>query len=165
MIYRKVDFPEKEKLKQLSVLSYGIYKDMLSEEGWDAMNCNLDDDIMWEKLINDSSVFICENEGNIIGSAYFIPQGHPTSIYPTDWSYIRMISVHPDNQKKGIGTRLLAHCIDYAKQEGEKIVGLHTAEKMIAARRIYERFGFNKVRQLDSFFGWEYWLYRLDLKI
>ena len=164
MVYKCLHEVEKSILQQLSIDAYGMYKNILTVEGWNSMSKGLNNDEMWMQLINNSTIMICENEGRIIGSAYLIPSGHPTEIYPADWSYIRMISVHPDYQRMGIASHLTCQCIEYAKTSNEKVIGLHTAEIMTAARSIYNKLGFKKVKQIQPLFGLEYWLYKLDLK-
>jgi ribosomal protein S18 acetylase RimI-like enzyme len=76
---------------------------------------------------------------------------------------IRMVGVHPDADGKGIAQSLTRLCIDKAKETGEKTIMLHTAEIMHAARHIYEKLGFQKVRPLDTHYGLQYWLYQLNI--
>ena len=99
----------------------------------------------------------------LIGMAYLVPSGNPTHIYPADWSYIRMVGVHPEYRGMGIAKRLTQMCVDHARQANEKIVGLHTSEKMDDARHIYESIGFKIDKELDTIYGMRYWLYKLEL--
>jgi ribosomal protein S18 acetylase RimI-like enzyme len=136
MVYKCLHEVEKSILQQLSIDAYGMYKNILTLEGWNSMSNVLNNDEMWMQLINNSTIIICENEESIIGSAYLISSGHPTEIYPADWSYIRMISVHPNYQGMGIASHLTCRCIEYAKARNERVIALHTAEIMTAARSI-----------------------------
>jgi ribosomal protein S18 acetylase RimI-like enzyme len=164
LIYRQGKSTEKESLKQLGILSYHQFSQTLPAEDWATMDRFLNNDKMWEKLVNGSAIFVCEDRGEIIGMAYLVPHGNPTAIYPTDWSYVRMVSVHPEYRGKGIAKRLTQMCVDYAKETQEKIVGLHTSEKMEDAQRIYESIGFRRYKEIDPIYGMRYWLYKLEIE-
>ena len=163
LIYREGSTNEKESLQQLGILSYNQFSKILSPADWNTMDRLLNNDTMWEQLVNNSKIFVCEDKEKIIGMAYLVPSGNPTHIYPADWSYIRMVGVNPEYRGKGIAKRLTQMCIDYAKQSNEKIVGLHTSEKMDDARHIYESLGFTIFKEIDPIYGMKYWLYKLEL--
>jgi ribosomal protein S18 acetylase RimI-like enzyme len=163
LIYREGSIDEKESLKQLGILSYGQFAKILSGAGWSTMDQFLNDDAMWDQLVNGSKIFVCEDNGKIIGMAYLVPSGNPTAIYPAAWCYIRMVGVNPDYRGKGIAKRLTQLCIDFAKQSGEKIAGLHTSEKMNDARHIYESLGFIIHKEIEPRYGMKYWLYKLEI--
>jgi ribosomal protein S18 acetylase RimI-like enzyme len=163
LIYREGSPGEKKSLQQLGILSYNQFSKILSPAGWNTMDRFLNNDDMWDQLVNGSKIFICENKEKIIGMAYLVPSGNHTHIYPADWSYIRMVGVNPEYRGKGIAKRLTQMCVDYARQSNEKIVGLHTSEKMDDARHIYESIGFTIFKEIDPIYGMKYWLYKLDL--
>ena len=91
--------------------------------------------------------------------AFLVPSGNPTKIYSSETSIIRMVGVHPDASGKGIAQTLTRLCMEKAEQTGEKKISLHSAEVMYAARHIYEKLGFKKIRLLDEHYGLTYWLY------
>jgi ribosomal protein S18 acetylase RimI-like enzyme len=95
--------------------------------------------------------------------AFLVPSGNPTKIYSKETSYIRMVGVHPDADGKGIAQTLTRLCVDKAKETGEKTISLHSAEIMYAARHIYEKLGFKKIRLLDEHYGLKYWLYEYSI--
>ncbi|MEI9807793.1 MAG: GNAT family N-acetyltransferase [Bacteroidota bacterium] len=162
-IYRQGSPDQKEALQQLGILSYNQFKSVLSPADWQTMDRFLRNDKMWTQLVNNSTIFVCEYNAMLIGMAYLVPAGNPTHIYPADWSYIRMVGVHPGYRGKGIAKRLTQMCVDHARQSNEKIVGLHTSEKMNDARHIYESTGFKIYKEIDPIYGMKYWLYRLDI--
>ena len=115
------------------------------------------------ELLNKSYGLVCETETNkIIASVFLLPSGNPTIIYPNDWSYIRLLGVLPAYRGNAIGRELIKKCIILAKDNNEKTIALHTSEFMPLAKRMYEDFGFVKVKELDVF-NKIYWLYKLDL--
>jgi ribosomal protein S18 acetylase RimI-like enzyme len=73
-----------------------------------------------------------------------------------------MVGVDPEAAGNGIAQNLTRLCIEKAAATGEHTISLHSAEIMFAARHIYEKLGFKKVRLLDSHYGLQYWLYRYD---
>jgi ribosomal protein S18 acetylase RimI-like enzyme len=74
-----------------------------------------------------------------------------------------MVGVHPEAGGKGIAQALTRLCINKAIETGEKTISLHSADVMYAARHIYEKLGFKKIRLLDEHYGLKYWLYRFDI--
>jgi ribosomal protein S18 acetylase RimI-like enzyme len=65
---------------------------------------------------------------------------------------IRMLAVDPAAQGSGVGTALVAACLDRARAEGRTGVFLHSLPVMTGAQRIYERFGFRRVPERDWVF-------------
>jgi ribosomal protein S18 acetylase RimI-like enzyme len=53
--------------------------------------------------------------------------------------------------------------MEKAVETGERSISLHSAEIMFAARHIYEKLGFKKIRLLDSHYGLQYWLYKYEI--
>ena len=109
-------------------------------------------------MINNSYGFVCEEDDRFLGMAFLVPSGNPTKIYSKETSYIRMVGVHPAAVGNGIAQELTRLCIEKAKATGRKTISLHSAEIMYAARHIYEKLGFKKIRLLDSHYGLQYWL-------
>jgi GNAT superfamily N-acetyltransferase len=107
---------------------------------------------------------VCENANELVGMAFLIPNGNPTTIFEKEWCYIRLVGVHPKFEGKGIGRKLTQMCIDKAKETGEKTIALHTSEFQNAARHIYESLGFVKQKDLDLIYGKQYYLYTLKLQ-
>jgi ribosomal protein S18 acetylase RimI-like enzyme len=128
------------------------------------MNNFLHDKEAFKLLIEKATVFICEEKGKLTGMAYLIPSGNPTTIYQSDWCYIRMVGVNPQYRGLGIAKRLTQLCIDHARANNEKMITLHTSEFMNSARHIYESMGFLKTVELEPIYGKKYWLYMLPLE-
>jgi ribosomal protein S18 acetylase RimI-like enzyme len=163
MKYREGNFDDVAELQKLALLSYGQFQNTLTEENWNKLRAHITNENLFPGLLKDSNGFVCENENEIIGMAFLVPKGNPTEIFQEDWSYIRMVGVHPNFGGKGIGKQLTQMCIDFARSSNEKIVALHTSEYMNAARHIYESLGFKQIRELEPRYGKRYWIYKLDL--
>jgi ribosomal protein S18 acetylase RimI-like enzyme len=163
MLYRFADQHDSEALKLLALASYGRLKDHLTRKNWSKMQAILTGDETFPELIQTSYGFVCEEDHRLLGMAFLVPGGNPTKIYSSDTSYIRLVGVHPDAEGKGIAQTLTRICIEKAIETGEKTISLHSAEIMYAARHIYEKAGFKKVRLLDEHYGLAYWLYRMEI--
>ncbi|OJD32966.1 family transcriptional regulator [Diplodia corticola] len=64
---------------------------------------------------------------------------------------IRLLLVEPSERGKGLGTRLVRQVIEFAREEarGYRRVMLWMPSEMAAARRIYQREGFEKVAEIE----------------
>lgn len=163
MHYRSATEKDIESLKELAIASYGRLKTEMNEENWQKMQSVLTAANNFPVMVKDCHSFVCEENGILLGMAFLVPRGHPTKIYSSETSYIRMVGVRPDAGGKGIAQTLTQLCIDKAKETGEKMISLHSAEVMYAARHVYEKLGFKKIRLLDEHYGLKYWLYNLEL--
>ncbi len=151
-------------LRDLGLASYGRLKNNLTPVNWEKMESVITSDQTFPVLVSSCYSFVCEENSRLLGMAFLVPSGNPTKIYSADTSYIRMVGVHPDADGRGIAQSLTTLCIDRAKETGEKTIMLHSAEIMYAARHIYEKSGFKKIRLLDEHYGLPYWLYQLDIE-
>jgi ribosomal protein S18 acetylase RimI-like enzyme len=161
--FRNSTVADNGQLKNLGLISYGQFKDVLSEENLTKLEAVLSGDDFYSDLLKISTGFVCEINKKIVGMAFLIPSGNPTEIFQSDWSYIRMVGVDPDFSGRGIGKSLTQMCIDHAKKTNEKVIALHTSEFMDAARYIYESLGFQKFKELPMRYGKKSWLYKLEL--
>jgi ribosomal protein S18 acetylase RimI-like enzyme len=163
MFYRPAEQKDLEALKALALASYGQLKTYLTPVNWKKMQGVLTAADNFPQMINHSFGFVCEEEGRILGMAFLVSSGNPTKIYSKETSYIRMVGVHPDAVGNGIAQSLTRLCMEKAMATGEHTISLHSAEIMFAARHIYEKLGFKKVRLLDSHYGLQYWLYSYEI--
>ncbi len=65
---------------------------------------------------------------------------------------IRMLAVDPAAQGHGVGTDLVAACLERARADGRRAVFLHSLPSMESAQRIYARFGFLRTPERDWVF-------------
>jgi GNAT superfamily N-acetyltransferase len=163
MVYRPTVENDLPALQSLAVASYGQLKTNLTPANWNKLEALLISDDNFPVLIQSCYGFVCEEENQLLGMAFLVPSGNPTKIYSGETSIVRMVGVHPDHGGKGIAQTLTRLCMEKAKQTGEKKISLHSAEVMYAARHIYEKLGFKKIRLLDEHYGLAYWLYELEI--
>jgi len=164
MLYRTAIEHDLEDLRMLGLASYGRLKTHLTPENWAKMEALIISDQTFPILVACCFSIVCAADNGLLGMAFLVPSGNPTKIYASDTSYIRMVGVHPDAGGRGIAQELTQRCINQARLTGEKKISLHSAEVMYAARHIYEKLGFLKIRLLDAHYGLEYWLYEMDIQ-
>jgi GNAT superfamily N-acetyltransferase len=113
-------------------------------------------------LAADGDLFVAELGGVIVGAVVHVGPGRPRStIFPEDWSVIRMLVVAPEARGEGVGRKLVAACLDCARAAGAPVVGLHTSPVMGAALRMYAAIGFTRDRDLPPMRGVAYGRYVL----
>jgi ribosomal protein S18 acetylase RimI-like enzyme len=83
---------------------------------------------------------VAELDGHIVGYQFNALDG--------DLGYLIRIAVHPTFASQGIGTRLMAEAVRFFAQAGVSRILLNTQDDNIHAHRLYEWFGFIRVRQV-----------------
>ncbi len=161
---RQGNIQDLQQIKELAILEWTQFKNVLTLENWEKLYNTLADDKTYADLLIQSDSFICENDENeIIGFGFLVSSGNPTDIYNDKQSYIRFITVSKKYSGQNIGKTITERCIKKAKENGEQFVALHTSEVMHAARHIYEKLGFKVISELPPRLGIKYWLYELKL--
>jgi ribosomal protein S18 acetylase RimI-like enzyme len=92
-----------------------------------------------------------EGRQRVLGCVTFVPDSaSPWSELIEDGeSGIRMLAVHPDAQRQGIGRALVDACIARAAALDRLRVVLHTTPWMTAAHHLYEAVGFTRFPERD----------------
>jgi GNAT superfamily N-acetyltransferase len=80
-----------------------------------------------------------------------------------DEAHLRMLGVHPNNRKLGIGHLLVDACIEHARTRGKRRLTLDTTERMVGARALYEGMGFTFRGYADRIPGMTLMIYERDI--
>lgn len=83
---------------------------------------------------------VAELDGQIVGYQFNALDG--------EYGYLVRIAVHPDFHRYGIGARLMAEAVQFFKQARSIRIMLNTQEDNTHAHRLYEWFGFVRIRQI-----------------
>ncbi|KND26068.1 GNAT family N-acetyltransferase [Streptomyces acidiscabies] len=82
------------------------------------------------------AAWIAEADGRRVGCVFLVAGDGPKT------AQLRVLLVTPDGRGLGLGTRLVAECLTFARAAGYERVTLWTNDVLVSARRIYQAAGF-----------------------
>lgn len=125
-----------------------------SEYGWDTTFEGLVAEIVAGFLrANDprrERCWIAESGGAIAGSIFLVRESDAVA-------KLRLLYVEPAARGQGIGQKLVAACVAFARAAGYQTITLYTNDILVSARRIYEAAGFTLTKE------WKHHSYGKDL--
>ncbi|PZF86487.1 bifunctional helix-turn-helix transcriptional regulator/GNAT family N-acetyltransferase [Jiangella anatolica] len=86
------------------------------------------------------NAWVAELDGRPVGAVFCVRKDETTA-------QLRLLLVDPEARGAGIGTRLVAECVEFARSAGYTSIVLWTNDVLAAARRIYQKAGFELVEE------------------
>lgn len=96
-----------------------------------------------KKVIDSKNVHLCfayDSDGNVIGTITLAFLRIPTGLK----AWIEDVIVDDKARGKGVGTAMIWHAIQIAREKGVAKVDLTSHPKRIAANKLYQKLGFEK---------------------
>ncbi|HEY6638532.1 MAG TPA: GNAT family N-acetyltransferase [Solirubrobacterales bacterium] len=106
------------------------------------------------------AAWIAELDGDRVGSVYCMRRSHEVA-------QLRLMFVEREARGHGVGSKMVEHCIAFARERGYERMMLSTVSPLESARRIYDAAGFTQTKEKpdpafpDGALAQEMWL---DLK-
>ncbi len=91
-----------------------------------------------------TAAWLAELDGRRVGCVFCTSADEETA-------QLRVMLVHPDARGRGLGARLTAECIRFARDAGYRRMRLWTTTRQVAARHIYVEAGFVLVGEEPHF--------------
>lgn len=88
--------------------------------------------------------FVAEEAGEILGYCGFL--------FVLDEAEIPNVCVKPSARKQGVGKQMMTVLIEAAQKLGMSVLFLEVRESNVAARRLYESLGFEKIGIRKNFY-------------
>jgi putative acetyltransferase len=104
-----------------------------------------------------SVYYIAEIDGAIVGGGGIFPSPG----LPADTCELVKMYLLPQARGLGLGSKLISHCIEFAKTNGYRNIYLETMPELKQALKTYEKFGFNYLNSAmgnTGHFGCDLWM-------
>jgi len=124
----------------INISNYCAYKNIIPREFFKHPVVNRD------KILEDMKrmeFYVYEINNRIVGVAALYPR------YEEDRGIVRWVYVHPEYQRRGIGTVLMKYIEGRARTLGLRKLQLITHEKAYWAIKFYEKLGFKVVNYIE----------------
>lgn len=150
MIIRNAKEKELVHIREMRLHAYEEHAPKIPEAHWNALQQSILSDADSKPGIER---IVAEFDGEIAGSvALFAPD---KQIYEglldeeINYPELRMLAISRQARGKGVATALIHECMKRTKEKGFTEMGLHTADFMENAIKLYTYLGFERLPQYD----------------
>jgi ribosomal protein S18 acetylase RimI-like enzyme len=146
-------------VNQVALAAFDEYRSSYSD--WPAFSKNIGN---MAALAEHGEIIVAATPTSLVGAVVYVGPGKPKStFFDPSWSIIRMLVVKPEFRGFGLGRALTHECIRRAERDGSSCIALHTTSIMKIALAMYQRMGFEFVREAPPIFGVPYDVYGKEL--
>lgn len=96
----------------------------------------------YTQVVTDGDTVLAWRDGELVGMI--------TVVVESDGVLVQNVAVAPQTQGTGLGSRLLAHAEQIARDAGKPKLRLYTNEAMVENVAFYRRRGFSEVRRAEE---------------
>lgn len=123
--------------------AFSLFEKLYTPEAFDVTI--LDAERVRKRFSENGRIWAALKNEVIIGTVSVVDEGERL--------YIRSMAVSPSAQELGIGQKLLEEIENYAAEENFEKLFLYTTPFLYGAIRLYERNGFERLEDVEGFFG------------
>lgn len=154
-----IRFVKDEDIPQIRALVNHAYKE-LADMGLNYTATYQNEEITRDR-ISKGRAYVLEKDGRLLGTILLTVENYFTG---RKSAYISQFAVHPKYKKQGLGSILMDHCEDLARQEKFEAIQLDTAKPAEHLVRWYQKRGYKIVGE-DHYEGktYESWIFEKDL--
>jgi GNAT superfamily N-acetyltransferase len=149
MMIRDARLEELPLIREQRVRSYEEHSKSIPEGHWNALKQAI---LSEGDQLPEVDRIVAEINGEIVGSVVLFPaktDAYEGAVDQLDYPENRMLAVVPEARGKGAAAALVSECIKRAKLKGHQSIGLHTADYMENAVKLYTSFGFQRLPEFD----------------
>ena len=96
----------------------------------------------WHRTPRPKRLWIAEHGGALAGSIFILPHAEDRTV-----AQLRMLYVEPFARGSGLGHHLVGEAVRFSREAGYRKVMLWTQDCLTAARGVYQKAGFQLVRE------------------
>jgi ribosomal protein S18 acetylase RimI-like enzyme len=161
LVIERATLQDLDSIAALNVAAYRELSDHMTVEGWLSMKEGVQ---KLDERFQVAQFLVARESGRLRGSVAYCPAGKANpAVFPPDWAAVLLLAVAPECRGQGLGKGLASACIDLARRDGARVIGLFTSEIMTQAQRLYESLGFVRESEIAQRNGLRYFRYKLDL--
>lgn len=143
LVIRPARDDELDIVASLTVDAYAEYAASMSPDAW---SMYAHDIANVRGRVGEGELIVAERDGQLVGAVTLFRNWQGAQ---ADAAGVRMLAVPPGARGEGIGTALMAHCVEQARRDGKRRVVITVTQEMETARDLTERMGFTRAPQLD----------------
>ena len=140
---------DRDEVRALTLEAYAEYATIMTPGSWvgleRAVHAALDSKERMHRVV-------VEHDGRVVGSVLLYPpsaDAYGGAGHRVPWPELRLLAVSADARGLGVGRLLVEECIQRARTDGARAIGLHTSQSMGGAMRLYARAGFERFPEFD----------------